>query len=166
MCNPTNYMSSAGLKVPLTELNANGRQQFQSMLCDCSSTSPAPSATCIIPAGGTPTRPALQGTISYQASIAQKYPGSKTVIVLITDGDPVFGWLDPTGTYRTFYSCDDLTDGCETAGASRHVSLRAQSTENRQDIGRDPERSGQVHLHRGRRGSVRGTDVTNWQRHW
>jgi hypothetical protein len=40
------------------------------------------------PFGGTPTGPALQGSVDYTSAWAQGHPGHKTVIVLATDGDP------------------------------------------------------------------------------
>lgn len=39
-------------------------------------------------AGGTPTRPALEGTLEYLSSWASANPGRKSVVVLATDGDP------------------------------------------------------------------------------
>jgi hypothetical protein len=53
----------------------------------------------------------LQGTINYAASIQQQFPGSKTVIVFLTDGEPGFGiqeTLDAGPQVYSFYSCDDL----------------------------------------------------------
>jgi von Willebrand factor type A domain len=43
------------------------------------------------PAGGTPTLPALQGAITYAQQTAGAHPVDKTLIVLVTDGDPGFG---------------------------------------------------------------------------
>ena len=119
ICNPTSYSSgsTASLKVPLTLLNATGRLKFQAFLCDCANGTAPSSNTCIVPAGGTPTRPALQGTMDYASTIAGKYPGSITVIVLITDGDPSFycAGSAPGGVCN---SCDDLTNGCSTSGTN------------------------------------------------
>jgi hypothetical protein len=42
------------------------------------------------PQGGTPTVPALQGALSYAKTIAQQRPDEKTVVVLVTDGEPGF----------------------------------------------------------------------------
>jgi hypothetical protein len=39
-------------------------------------------------AGGTPTRPALEGTLAYVSSWAAANPGRKSVVVLATDGEP------------------------------------------------------------------------------
>ena len=114
ICDPKSYTGAAGLKVALTELNDAGRKKFQDRLCDCASGVTAAS-TCIVPAGGTPTRPALQGTIEYAATVATNNPGSKTVIVLITDGMPSFycGGSAPGGVCN---SCDDVTNGCFANG--------------------------------------------------
>ncbi len=99
------------IKVPLTLLDATGRQMFLNRLCDPTVTPLA--STCIVPSGGTPTRPALLGTIDYQLTVQQKYPDSKTVIVFLTDGEPGFGYV-PSGssTVNQLFSCDDLTNGC------------------------------------------------------
>jgi hypothetical protein len=40
------------------------------------------------PNGGTPTLPALTGAISYARSVASANPEQKTVVVLVTDGEP------------------------------------------------------------------------------
>jgi hypothetical protein len=40
------------------------------------------------PNGGTPTKPAIRGAIAYAKQIALQKPNDKTVIVLVTDGDP------------------------------------------------------------------------------
>ncbi|MGH7437596.1 MAG: vWA domain-containing protein [Polyangiaceae bacterium] len=44
-----------------------------------------------MPAGGTPTLPALSGAVSYAQQIAAAHPQDKTLVVLVTDGDPGFG---------------------------------------------------------------------------
>lgn len=38
--------------------------------------------------GGTPTRPALQGALSYASSWAEQHPERRVAVVLATDGDP------------------------------------------------------------------------------
>jgi hypothetical protein len=95
------------MKVPLTLLDATAQQKFLARLCDPSLPQ---TSTCIVPAGGTLTRPALQGTIDYVNSIQTTFPDSKTVIVFITDGEPGFGYV-PAGssTVTGLYSCDDLS---------------------------------------------------------
>lgn len=42
------------------------------------------------PSGGTPTLPALQGSIAYAKELAASRPGEKTAVVLVTDGEPGF----------------------------------------------------------------------------
>ena len=105
-CNVANYETgTSSIKVPMTLLNTAGQQLFLSKLCD-PTVVPQP-AGCIVPAGGTPTRPALQGTIDYAATVQQKNPGSKTVIVFLTDGEPGFGYSFE-GQVKGLYTCDDL----------------------------------------------------------
>jgi hypothetical protein len=114
ICNPASYSTgTAAIKVPLVLLDDAGRQNFQARLCDCANGVSSPSS-CIVPGGGTPTRPALQGTISYAADLNQTTPNGKTVIVLITDGLPSFACQNSAGTYQACNSCDDLTNGCLT----------------------------------------------------
>jgi len=105
ICKSSNYSTgTSAIKVPLTLLDATGRQMFLSRLCDPAA---ATASTCIKPAGGTPTRPALQGTIDYLLTVQQKYPDSKTVIVFLTDGEPGFGF-EYNGQILGLNSCDDL----------------------------------------------------------
>ena len=42
----------------------------------------------ISPAGGTPTRPALEGAIGYARQVQTQHPDGKVAIVLVTDGEP------------------------------------------------------------------------------
>ncbi len=113
ICSTTTYSSgSAALKVPLTLLDANGQQKFASKLCPCANGSAPSSSSCIVPSGGTPTRPALSGTIKYKGTVDSNYPDSKTVIVLITDGEPSFACTNSAGATQVCNSCDDLTNGC------------------------------------------------------
>jgi len=44
--------------------------------------------TATLPNGGTPTLPALQGAIDYAKETATKRPSERTVVVLVTDGEP------------------------------------------------------------------------------
>jgi len=120
MCKVTAYQTpsaNSSKAVPITLLDNTGRQTFLKRLCDPTVTPVA--STCITPGGGTPTRPALQGTIDYLTTVQQKYPGSKTVIVFLTDGEPLFGYQQGSDV-NLLYSCDDLTNGCPLgpAGAS------------------------------------------------
>ncbi|HEX5100135.1 MAG TPA: vWA domain-containing protein, partial [Polyangiaceae bacterium] len=63
----------------LTPLNTDqGRNAFVTLL----------GATA--PQGGTPTLPALNGGIKLAQKIAGEHPGAKTVVVLVTDGEPGF----------------------------------------------------------------------------
>jgi hypothetical protein len=63
----------------LTALNTEeGRGAFLSLLKNTS------------PQGGTPTLPALEGGARLAHEIATDHPGEKTVIVLVTDGEPGF----------------------------------------------------------------------------
>ena len=111
MCDVTSYETGdTSIKVPLTLLDDPGKQQFLSLLCDPSF---PPGPSCIVPSGGTPTRVALEGTLQYAASIRQQYPGGNTVVVLLTDGEPGFGYYNPSNSQvYGLYSCDDLTNGC------------------------------------------------------
>jgi hypothetical protein len=114
-CTATSYASgSSAVKIPLTLLDPAGRQLFLSRLCDPAAPQNPP---CIVPAGGTPTRPALQGAIAYAASASQSNPNSKSVVVFLTDGEPGFGYQTSSGV-TALYSCDDLTNGCTTTSAN------------------------------------------------
>ena len=127
-CKVTSYSSgSSSLKVPLTLLDATGRQKFLARLCDPSSPQ---TANCIVPAGGTLTRPALQGTIDYVNSIQTNFPDSKTVIVFITDGEPGFGYV-PAGstTVTALYSCDDLSSSACVAASGTIPSCASAQAE-------------------------------------
>jgi hypothetical protein len=65
--------------LPLTALNTDaGRTAFVSLLENT------------VPEGGTPTLPALQGGVRLAQKIAADHPGEKTVVVLVTDGEPGF----------------------------------------------------------------------------
>ena len=105
-CKAASYSAgNASIKVPLTLLDDAGRAKFLERLCDPAN---ATASTCIQPAGGTPTRPALQGTIDYLLRTQQASPtNSKTVIVFLTDGEPGFGYTY-NGTTLGMVSCDDL----------------------------------------------------------
>lgn len=52
----------------------------------------------VVPAGGTPTLPALQGAIEYARSSMTDNPGSKSVVVFVTDGLPGVGRSTGAGT--------------------------------------------------------------------
>ena len=112
-CAVTSYEppSTDSVKVPLTLLDATGRQTFLERLCDPTVTPLA--STCVVPGGGRPTRPALQGTIAYAATVQQMNFGSKTVVIFLAAGDPGVVYV-PSGssTASVLNSCDDLTNGC------------------------------------------------------
>jgi hypothetical protein len=113
-CKETSYSGgSSSIKVPLTLLNDAGRKKFLSILCDPSLPQTPP---CIVPAGGTPTRPALQGTIDYMKSLPVTDPPSKNVIVFLTDGEPGFGYQ--ASPLVGLYSCDDLSNSACLAACS------------------------------------------------
>lgn len=115
-CIATNYESGgSAVSIPLTLLDPLGRQLFLSQLCDPSVPQTPP---CIVPAGGTPTCPALQGAIAYAASASQSNPNSRSVVVFLTDGEPGFGYQTSSGIVTDLYSCDDLTNGCATGGTN------------------------------------------------
>lgn len=74
-----NPRSSSPAGLPLTALNTEqGRNTFVSLLGNT------------LPQGGTPTLPALQGGVRLAQKIATEHPGEKTVVVLVTDGEPGF----------------------------------------------------------------------------
>ncbi len=70
------------------------------------------------PSGGTPTLPALQGGITYAKEIAAARPTEKTVIVLVTDGEP--GFFDP-GTQKFEPGCanNDVSNVAAAAKAAK-----------------------------------------------
>jgi hypothetical protein len=75
--------------LPLTALNTDqGRSTFVALLENT------------LPQGGTPTRPALEGGVRLAQKIAGDHPGEKTVVVLVTDGEP------------GFYVDGQVVDGC------------------------------------------------------
>ncbi len=57
------------------------------------------------PSGGTPTLPALQGAIEYARQTMQENPGSKSVVVLVTDGEPGIGRTEEGVTYKEKCFC-------------------------------------------------------------
>jgi hypothetical protein len=66
------------------------------------------------PQGGTPTLPALTGAISYAEATAKSRPDEKTVVVLITDGEP---GMMVNGTFQAGCSNNDIS----------HVAAAAQT---------------------------------------
>jgi hypothetical protein len=72
--------------------------------------------------GGTPTLPALEGAITYAQQVAQSHPLDKTVIVLVTDGDPGFGLPGDAGQQVFAPGCTD--------NDIPHVAAAAQAADN------------------------------------
>lgn len=66
------------------------------------------------PSGGTPTLPALEGGITYAKQIATSRPTEKTVIVLVTDGEP------------GFYDKNVIVPGCANNDVA-HVAAAAKA---------------------------------------
>jgi hypothetical protein len=64
------------------------------------------------PQGGTPTLPALQGAITYATATAKSNPDEKTVVVLITDGEP---GMMVNGTFQAGCSNNDISHIAATA---------------------------------------------------
>ncbi len=48
-----------------------------------------------VPGGGTPTLPAVMGGLAYAKQLMAAKPGSKAVLVLVTDGEPAIYVVDP-----------------------------------------------------------------------
>ncbi|HVJ88506.1 MAG TPA: vWA domain-containing protein [Labilithrix sp.] len=74
------------------------------------------------PQGGTPTLPALNGAIAYAKSIQADRPEDKTVVVLVTDGEP--GFFDPTK--NAFVPGCPNNDIAHVAGAAREAFTSAK----------------------------------------
>jgi Mg-chelatase subunit ChlD len=62
------------------------------------------------PGGGTPTLPALMGAVSYAREQMTKTPGSKSIIVLVTDGEPV---VVDSSTGEAISRTDNCPEGTE-----------------------------------------------------
>jgi hypothetical protein len=67
------------------------------------------------PEGGTPTLPALQGGVRLAREIASAHPGAKTVVVLVTDGEPGF-YVD--GQVQNGCPDNDVSHVAETAAGA------------------------------------------------
>ena len=80
------------------------------------------------PQGGTPTYPALKGAIQYAREQALDRPGSKSVVVLVTDGEP--GLVDYRMAEPIFWGvCDEDGDG-ESENTVAEVTNLAQDAYN------------------------------------
>ncbi|MFC1642380.1 hypothetical protein ACFL5O_06800 [Myxococcota bacterium] len=75
VCETTNYGKYAVVQ-PLTPLE-EGTKFVTAM-------------NLVEPDGGTPTLPALQGSLEYASQLSEEYPRSKNMVVLVTDGEPSF----------------------------------------------------------------------------
>ncbi|MBN1611704.1 MAG: VWA domain-containing protein [Polyangiaceae bacterium] len=82
------------------------------------------------PGGGTPTLPALMGSINYANKLMTDYPGSKSIVIMVTDGEPVV--VDSTGAERT--------DNCPEGNDNNidNIAAVAQAAYNRPEDERIP----------------------------
>jgi hypothetical protein len=64
------------------------------------------------PSGGTPTLPALSGAIAYAQKVAQGHSDAKTVVVLVTDGEPGYG---VNGTFVAGCTNNDIAHVAQAA---------------------------------------------------
>ncbi|MBS2013342.1 MAG: VWA domain-containing protein [Deltaproteobacteria bacterium] len=96
-CNVANYSTA---EVPLTALPS----------ATLSSTIDAHA-----PKGDTPTRPAMQGAIAQAQAVLASHPGEKTVIVLVTDGEP-YGCGINNATQSNAEIANVVTDVSAVAG--------------------------------------------------
>jgi Mg-chelatase subunit ChlD len=91
---------------------------------------PAPLVSALdrtTPGGGTPTLPALMGAVEYAAQLMNTdYPGSKSIIILVTDGEPVV--VDETGAERQDHCPDNSTNDIAS------IAAVAQAAYNRQGL--------------------------------
>ena len=71
------------------------------------------------PAGGTPTMPALQGTIEYARSVWDQHRDQVPVVVLVTDGEPGLNWA-PSGQTPT------MRETCMEIGATTSPNTIAE----------------------------------------
>jgi hypothetical protein len=82
------------------------------------------------PSGGTPTLPALMGSIDYATKLMTDTPGSKAIIIMVTDGEPVV--VDSTGAERT----DNCPEGNDNT--IDNIATVAQAAYNRPEDQRIP----------------------------
>lgn len=76
LCGANDYYTP---KVPMALLPGNGNSQITALTNSINATSPG---------GGTPTKPALDGAISFSVKWKQDHPNDKTIVVLASDGQP------------------------------------------------------------------------------
>jgi len=68
------------------------------------------------PSGGTPTLPAVMGAIDYATTLmSTDYPGSKSIIILVTDGEPVV--VDENGQERQDHCPENSTNDIASIAA-------------------------------------------------
>ena len=68
------------------------------------------------PGGGTPTLPALMGAVDYARKLmSETYPESKSIIILVTDGEPVV--VDETGAVRQDHCPGNSTNDIDSIAA-------------------------------------------------
>jgi Mg-chelatase subunit ChlD len=68
------------------------------------------------PGGGTPTLPALMGAVEYATKLmTETYPESKSIIILVTDGEPVV--VDETGAVRQDHCPGNSTNDIDSIAA-------------------------------------------------
>jgi hypothetical protein len=73
------------------------------------------------PSGGTPTLPALQGALAYAKDVATARPSDKTVVVLVTDGEPGF-YDEQQKAFVPGCADNDVTHVAAAAKAARDAS--------------------------------------------
>ncbi len=98
---------------PLTADAAPMDAQEQKILDAIQSSTP-PDSTTVTRNPGTPTSPALQGAANWATAYAAAHPNEKTVIVLITDGNPSGCDTNPT-------NIANIAATANTAGVSTYV---------------------------------------------
>jgi hypothetical protein len=79
------------------------------------------------PAGGSPTLPALQGTLLYALTVALNHPEADTVVVLVTDGQPQF-WNNITSQYEPGCTDNDFNHVASVALSFYQGTPTAQGT--------------------------------------
>jgi hypothetical protein len=78
------------------------------------------------PNGGTPTLPALQGAIEYARQTMTENPGSKSVVVLVTDGEPGVARIEDGVAYNEKCFCYGQP-GCPDENEIPYVEQAAQA---------------------------------------
>jgi hypothetical protein len=97
-CDPNQY-KPPNFTVPLTSLESNGT--FVTTL------------QLIQPQGGTPTWPAMRGALDYATEVATADPTAKTIVVLVTDGEPGLNMVQADGGPAT------MREVCQEIGVTQ-----------------------------------------------